>query len=69
MQIAGLRNADESVDTLFPLDIKLTEQDFLSGLTFDTPTTESAQRCQQYFKTYVHQIDEGKIGTEIFYQL
>ena len=63
----------DAVDVMFPLDIKLTVGDFMTGIVFDESTDEQApdgarisrtttQRTKQYFRRYIDEVYNGKIG-------
>jgi hypothetical protein len=71
----GFPCGDESevVDLMFPRDAKLTVGDFMSGIVFDESIDDQStdggsvgraatQRTKQYFRRYVDDVYNGKIG-------
>jgi hypothetical protein len=74
----GFPYGDESdvFDMMFPRDVKLTVNDFMSGIVFDESIDDqladggsvgraATQRAKQYFRRYVDDVYNGKIGNLI----
>jgi len=65
---------DDVVDVMFPLDIKLTVGDFLTGIVFDENDNDelstdgpsisqtATKRTKQYFRRYIDEVYNGKMG-------